>query len=252
VSALAFHNPGTDASLRRTVGWPRVFVPTALAVALHTLLLLTARPTLVGSAAHDAPPAMFVRMILAASAEPENGATRIDPAADPSSSTRSAADGAQPVLRAQPAADTGSTENKTASSREEPAIAAGSSQAPSRGALPNVAAGLPPAPAYLAAGRLDPGPTLLDVIEPVYPEEAKLQEGSVVLRLLINEAGTVDNVGVVRASPPGLFEASALEAFARARFSPGRMFGVPVKSQITIEVMFTPINRGAQVSGRSY
>lgn len=112
--------------------------------------------------------------------------------------------------------------------------------------------GLPPAPAYLAGGRLDPGPRPLEDIDPAYPEEAQQQEGSVVLRLLINEAGTVDNVAIVRAYPVGLFDRSALEAFGKATFSPGKMLGVAVKSQITIEVMFTPINRGAKVSGRSY
>ena len=111
--------------------------------------------------------------------------------------------------------------------------------------------GLPPAPDYFAGGKLDPGPRPLQDIEPSYPEEAKLREGSVVLRLLINEAGNVDTVAVVQAYPAGLFEASALEAFGKAKFSPGKMLGVAVKSQITIEVMFTPINRG-KVSGRSY
>ncbi|MEO8057723.1 MAG: TonB family protein [Burkholderiales bacterium] len=111
--------------------------------------------------------------------------------------------------------------------------------------------GLPAAPAYFAGGKLDPGPTPLEDIEPTYPEEAKRQEGSVVLRLLINESGIVDNVAVVRSYPPGLFDQSALEAFGKAKFSPGKMLGVAVKSQITIEVMFTPINRG-KVSGRSY
>ena len=89
-------------------------------------------------------------------------------------------------------------------------------------------------------------------IEPAYPAEANLREGSVVLRLLVSEAGEVDDVAVVRAFPRGLFEASALAAFGQAKFSPGLMLGVAVKSQITIEVQFTPINRGATVSGRSY
>jgi periplasmic protein TonB len=113
------------------------------------------------------------------------------------------------------------------------------------------AAGLPPAPAYFAGGKLDPGPRPLEDVDPTYPEEAQQQEGSVVLRLLINEAGIVDNAAVVRAYPAGLFERSALEAFGQAKFSPGKILGVAVKSQITIEVLFTPINRG-KVSGRSY
>ena len=117
--------------------------------------------------------------------------------------------------------------------------------------MPPPVPGLPSAPDYFAAGRLDPGPRPLDDVNPLYPDEGKQQEGSVVLRLFINESGLVDNVAVVRAYPAGLFEASALEAFGKAKFSPGRMLGVAVKSQITIEVMFTPINRG-KVSGRSY
>ena len=72
------------------------------------------------------------------------------------------------------------------------------------------------------------------------------------LRLLINERGLVDNAAVVRSEPRGFFEESALEAFNSARFSPGLLLGLPVKSQVTIEVEFMPINRGAGVSGRTY
>ena len=104
----------------------------------------------------------------------------------------------------------------------------------------------------MMSGKLDPGPRPLHDIEPVYPPRAGQQQGTVVLRLLINEQGIVDNVAVVRASPTGFFEESAMEAFGAARFSPGLLLGVPVKSQVTIEVDFTPINRGAGVSGRTY
>lgn len=113
-------------------------------------------------------------------------------------------------------------------------------------------AALPPAPDYMMGGTLDPGPRPLQDIEPVYPPRAGQLQGSVILRLLINERGLVDNAAVVRSSPPGFFEDSALEAFSAARFSPGRSLGVAVKSQVTIEVEFTPINRGAGVSGTTY
>ena len=111
---------------------------------------------------------------------------------------------------------------------------------------------LPDAPDYLVGARLDPGPRPLDDVNPEYPESANLQEGTVVIRILISAAGVVDKVDVVSASPKGLFEQSALEAFARARFSPGLVLGTPVKSQMTVEVHFLPINRGARISGRSY
>jgi periplasmic protein TonB len=111
---------------------------------------------------------------------------------------------------------------------------------------------LPAAPQYRTAGTLDPGPKPLGDINPDYPARAGQQQGIVVLRLLINEQGVVDNVAVVRATPAGYFEESALDAFGKALFSPGKMLGVAVKSQITVEVEFMPINRGATVSGRTY
>ena len=108
------------------------------------------------------------------------------------------------------------------------------------------------APDYLLGARLDPGPRPLGSIEPEYPDSAHLQEGKVVLRLLISDTGVVDDVAVVRAEPKGLFENAALDAFRIARFSPGMVLGSPVKSQITVEVEFLPINRGARISGRMY
>jgi protein TonB len=117
--------------------------------------------------------------------------------------------------------------------------------------MPPVSA-LAAAPDYLLGAGLDPGPRPLGSIEPEYPDSANLQEGKVVLRLLISEAGVVDNVAVVRADPKGLFEDAALEAFRSAKFSPGMVLGTPVKSQITVEVEFLPINRGARISGRMY
>ena len=86
----------------------------------------------------------------------------------------------------------------------------------------------------------------------MYPPEAGLTEGSVVLRLLIGKSGTVDEVTVVRSHPKGLFERSAVAAFSAARFSPGKVLGVPVKSQVTIEVHFTPVDRGGNVSAPTY
>ncbi len=109
--------------------------------------------------------------------------------------------------------------------------------------------GLPPAPSYHAAGELDPPPSPLADIEPAYPQAAGTRDGRVVIRILIAADGSVDNVAVVRSFPQGFFEDSAIAAFGQAKFSPGMIKGVPVKSQITIEVLYTPVNRGAAVSG---
>jgi TonB family protein len=104
---------------------------------------------------------------------------------------------------------------------------------------------------YRATG-LDPPPTPLHDIEPEYPTHQGLREGVVVLRLLINEKGIVDEAIVVRSFPPGVFDSSAVVAFGSAKFSPGMFLGLPVKSQLTVEVEFMPTNRGAAVSGRAY
>ncbi|VWX59518.1 conserved hypothetical protein [Burkholderiales bacterium 8X] len=104
---------------------------------------------------------------------------------------------------------------------------------------------------YLSRSELDTAPSLLEDVSPIYPPEAGLQEGVVVLRLSIGANGKVDRVEVISAQPPGLFDASAIAAFGQARFEPGRRLGLPVPSRMTIEVSYAPVNRGAAVSGQS-
>ena len=112
--------------------------------------------------------------------------------------------------------------------------------------------GLPAAPDYALSARLDPGPTPLEWVEPDYPATALRRPGAVTLRLLIGETGELDDVSIVRATPPGVFDSAALTALRKSRWAPGRLLGRPVKSQLTIEVEFAETNRGATVSGRSY
>jgi periplasmic protein TonB len=154
---------------------------------------------------------------------------------------------AAPSVRAATAADAMASNRPAAAVQSE--LTASRQDAKSSLTEPGA---LPPAPSYFAAGTLDPGPKPLGDINPDYPARAGQQQGVVELRLLINEQGVVDNVAVVRATPAGYFEESALEAFGKALFSPGKLLGVAVKSQITVEVEFMPINRGATVSGRTY
>lgn len=94
-------------------------------------------------------------------------------------------------------------------------------------------------------------PKLLHEVSIDYPPEAGTRSGRVVLQVRVSAVGTVDDVAVVIAEPQGLFEEAAMGAFSRADFAPGELLGVPVASEIRIEVEFTPIDRGA-VSGRGY
>lgn len=129
--------------------------------------------------------------------------------------------------------------------------------APSQPAMKPVPAAAPvaalpaqQAPAFRSGAELDPPPRPLGDIEPEYPLAAGLQQGTVVLRLMIDTSGNVEDVFVVSATPEGLFEASAIAAFGKAKFSPGRYLGIPVRSQVTIAVDYTPTDRGSAVSGQ--
>jgi protein TonB len=220
---------------------------------------LSIRPGGIGRS-HVAPAAraMMVRMLEPlAAAEPARpvGERQPAPLADAQAQSPVAAAIAQSDSRAPTPAAKAARERSP--SAQADALAHGREPTPAAApapaaAMPSTAeTALPAAPDYAFGVRLDPGPRPLDDIEPVYPD-VYLREGTVVLRLLISETGHVDNVAVIRAEPRGVFEQAALEAFGKARFAPGLAAGTPVKSQITVEVRFVPINRGAGVSGRTY
>ena len=103
------------------------------------------------------------------------------------------------------------------------------------------AVGLPEAPVYYFQSELDDRARLQGHVDPPYPAIAPADGGYVVLKLLISEEGRVERALVVVAEPAGYFEQAATEAFAAARFFPGRRGGAPVKSQTFIELKFHPL-----------
>ena len=236
---------------------PALTSPRAVAIgaalALHALFILfTHRPS--GDAQMPlVSRAMTVRSIVLPVAETVAPATPAPPAqpeaviATPEAAPRQAP---APTLRETPGPTATEPAVPLATSRPP----APETQSPSKTQVESqgAVASLPAAPDYLMGARLDPGPQPIGDIEPEYPDSGHLREGTVVLRVLIDEDGHVDNVAVVRATPKGAFEDAAVAAFTKALFSPGRVAGVPVKSQITVEVQFMPINRGARISGRGY
>lgn len=66
---------------------------------------------------------------------------------------------------------------------------------------------------------------------PKYPREAVFQriEGEVVVNFDINENGAVDNLSVLEAEPPDIFNESALEAAAQFKYLPKYVDGKPVR-----------------------
>ena len=247
-SSLSIGAPGAHAAPGAILS--ARFLPfVVFAVAIHAALLFSLRLPVGGGSAASVVRSVTVRFVTPQVAVPESAVSASLPMA---SAVAPNPEGRTPPLSvikapSQTPLASASGSGRAASATLEPAL--GSEMTAGR---LQAEAGLPPAPSYLSGGRLDPGPRPLQDVEPTFPDEAGLQHGIVVLRLLINEFGVVDQAAVVRAAPKGLFEKSALEAFAAARFSPGILLGVPVKSQVTIEVEFAPFNRGANVTDRTY
>lgn len=97
-------------------------------------------------------------------------------------------------------------------------------------------------PTYYPAGQLDVFPSPLAPIKLDYPEQAARDNtgGRLLLLLLIDELGVVDDVAVVEAEPPGIFEEVARAVLRATRFSPARKDGRVVKSRVLIQVSYDP------------
>ncbi|MFA5241481.1 MAG: TonB family protein [Sulfuricella sp.] len=116
--------------------------------------------------------------------------------------------------------------------------------------LPSIEVPLIEDPRYYPALEVDVHPTALQLIQPFYPDGAASAQvaGSVVLELLLDESGKVQELSVEEASPPGIFEQSALDAFRNARFSPAQRNGRVVKSKMRIKVTYelAPVDKAKQ------
>lgn len=100
----------------------------------------------------------------------------------------------------------------------------------------------PPAagPMVFEAGELDQAPRPVVRQAPVYPYKARQRrlEGTVQVRFLVQRDGTVGEVRILRAQPPGVFEDAVREAIARWRFEPGRLAGEPVAAWVDMPISF--------------
>ncbi len=105
-------------------------------------------------------------------------------------------------------------------------------------------------PTWYPAKQVDVHPSALAPIKPAYPDQAAAQgvEGSVVLLLLVDQAGAVKEASVAEANPEGVFEESALAAFRDARFAPAQKNGRAVKSRVLIRVTYELTTRDKPVA----
>ena len=95
-------------------------------------------------------------------------------------------------------------------------------------------------PTYYPAKQLDVYPQPLTAIKLDYPDSAAAEriDGRVLMLLLIDEFGVVNEASVVEAHPEGYFEESTLSVFRAARFSPAQKQGHAVKSRVLLQVRF--------------
>ena len=93
---------------------------------------------------------------------------------------------------------------------------------------------------YYSAREVDVHPRALGKVEPIYPSIADRDRvsGKLLLQLKLQANGRVSDIEVLSASPPGVFEESALQAFRQARFSPAQKNGRPVRALVQIEVVY--------------
>jgi protein TonB len=84
------------------------------------------------------------------------------------------------------------------------------------------------------------GPSFLQRVLPAYPLVARRfnKEGKVVLRLTINEYGSLTNIEVLEDPGYGLASA-AVEAVKKSRYNPARQGGRPVMAKAILPVRFT-------------
>ena len=75
---------------------------------------------------------------------------------------------------------------------------------------------------------------------PVYPYRARRLnlDGEVDVKFLVDSAGRVSQISILRSSPPKLFDNSVLTALASWQFSPGKVKGQPVNTWVTTTIAF--------------
>jgi protein TonB len=146
-----------------------------------------------------------------------------------------------PAAEAEPPAEAAELESPApallhAESPAEPPSAAAPAAAPAPLAALTTAVDL----TYYNVRDLDVQPRALREIVPDFPAEADRQRlsGKVRLQLKLEADGRISDIDVVSATPPGVFDESAIQAFREARFAPAQKNGRPVRAQVVIEVLY--------------
>ncbi|MBU1397011.1 MAG: TonB family protein [Gammaproteobacteria bacterium] len=140
----------------------------------------------------------------------------------------------QPAAIAPPVAEMQPVEPAPAASLSTPAAVAPAASAPALAITTSVDL------SYYGVRDVDVPPRALREIVPDYPDDADRRRlsGTVRLQLKLEADGRIGAIEVVSATPPGVFDESALKAFGDARFAPAQKNGRPVRALVLIEVVY--------------
>ena len=211
-----------DSALKQD--WSRLLVACSLSLLLHLALLLGVPVNPTGGVSNAAA-TIYARLEPSANSEPQLKPQ--EAALTPTKRT-----GAPPSEDAQP---------KPAATKVEPKRES-KPAATELPASPNddTELRLTRDPTYYPAKQLDVYPQPLTPIKLNYPDTAAAQriDGRLLLLLLIDEFGVVNEVSVVEAQPEGHFEEAALSVFRATRFFPAQKQGHPVKSRVLLQVNY--------------
>ncbi len=108
--------------------------------------------------------------------------------------------------------------------------------------LPPSHLGLFDGPWYYSARYLHRRPEPLQAIRPTYPVVSDQQVRTIRVLLFISKEGNVDTFRLMNAESDDPYASSVIKAFIHARFTPGIIADMPVKSQLLAEVYFDPGN----------
>ncbi|MEY8690168.1 MAG: energy transducer TonB [Leptothrix sp. (in: b-proteobacteria)] len=153
--------------------------------------------------------------------EPDRDNTRV--ASDPPTPAAS-----PPSASAEPAQPAGRTEVAAPAPAHEPLMPGGEQIDPSL---------------YLPRSALTEGASPLDMVDLPYPDQAPSGDFRAELTLFIDQDGSVRRVRIEEGALPAALADAARQAFLRARFAPGSIDGVAVRTRMRIEIEFSAAPR---------
>jgi protein TonB len=215
--------PGSIAFDAVTVqAWRRLFKACAASLLLH-LILIVAIPVRAPGDVAQGVPALTARLEPVVASDTTAAAT----------ATPTVAANANPTPGTQSAA-------KSAPPREQ--------QSPSP-AGSGIEAPFAADPTYYPARQLDVYPRPVMQIALAYPESAANAkvDGRLLVLLLVDESGVVNDASVVEAEPAGYFEEAALAVLRHVQFAPAQKAGRTVKSRVLLQLKYSYGERAGTV-----